>query len=41
VSTIKRSAKEEKLKEVKINSAQIIIGKNGFSENALITMKNR
>ncbi|NVM29179.1 MAG: YhbY family RNA-binding protein [Candidatus Helarchaeota archaeon] len=41
MSKIKKSAKEQRLQEIKLNSAQIIIGKNGLSENALITMKDR
>lgn len=34
-------AHKEKLNEIKANSAQIIIGKNGLSENSLNAIKNR
>ncbi len=38
---VKKKVEKHKIKEVKTNSAQIIIGKSGLSENILNTMKNR
>ena len=41
MSLLKKSSKKEKFNKIKSNSAQIIIGKQGLTENVLNTMKVR